>query len=236
MEKLKENWVTEGLIDFEYKKYMLLAYLKHVKLNFDNKKLYPFLSDLIFHYQNLRDLKDSKKMISDGFPKSISKADFKSFSFTYKELVEDDQLMSEIKSIVGFAINKVGVGLKEGQEIYDYFEDNIEISPVGITPLNSQEGYVFLTQHSGREYAIFKYLLSVFQNSVDKYRGINFEYLGTFQKRIIETFENIKQQLIKTYNELPNPAAFLMHSKVPIPINETYIPLAKRMLVRHVEI
>jgi hypothetical protein len=42
MEKLKENWLTEGLIDFEYKKYVLLAYLKSVKESFSRVELYPF--------------------------------------------------------------------------------------------------------------------------------------------------------------------------------------------------
>ena len=57
MKKLEKDWLTSGLIDFEYKKYILLAYLQEVKGNFDSNKLYPHLSDLIFHYQNLLDLK-----------------------------------------------------------------------------------------------------------------------------------------------------------------------------------
>jgi hypothetical protein len=33
MNKLSENWISEGWIDFEYKKYLLLAYLKNVDEN-----------------------------------------------------------------------------------------------------------------------------------------------------------------------------------------------------------
>ena len=51
--KLKENWLTEGLIDFEYKKYQLLAYLKRVKDSFNKVELYPFLSDLVFSFSPL---------------------------------------------------------------------------------------------------------------------------------------------------------------------------------------
>jgi hypothetical protein len=53
MERLKDGWLTEGLIDFEYKKYQLMAYFKHVKESFNRVELYPFLSDLVFHYRNL---------------------------------------------------------------------------------------------------------------------------------------------------------------------------------------
>jgi hypothetical protein len=54
MDKLKDNWLTDGLIDFEYKKYQLLAYFKNVKESFQRVELYPFLGDMIFHYRNHR--------------------------------------------------------------------------------------------------------------------------------------------------------------------------------------
>jgi hypothetical protein len=50
MKKLEEDWLTKGLIDFEYKKYILLDYLQHIKEQFKERRLYPFLSDLVFHY------------------------------------------------------------------------------------------------------------------------------------------------------------------------------------------
>jgi len=42
MKKLPTNWLTDGLINFEYKKYLLLAYLKSVEEEFESKRLYPF--------------------------------------------------------------------------------------------------------------------------------------------------------------------------------------------------
>ena len=63
MDQLKENWLTEGLVDFEYKKYLLLAYLKKVKESFTRMELYPFLSDLVFHHRNLMAIKENKAMI-----------------------------------------------------------------------------------------------------------------------------------------------------------------------------
>ena len=34
MQFLDKNWITENHIDFEYKKYVLLAYLQHVSEHF----------------------------------------------------------------------------------------------------------------------------------------------------------------------------------------------------------
>ena len=48
---LSETWFMEGNIDFESKKYTLLAYLQRINAYFNESKLYPHLSDIIFHYQ-----------------------------------------------------------------------------------------------------------------------------------------------------------------------------------------
>ena len=61
MKTLSETWFAEGYIDFELKKYTLLAYLQQVTSYFNESKLYPQLSDVIFHYNNLQALKENKK-------------------------------------------------------------------------------------------------------------------------------------------------------------------------------
>ncbi len=58
--KLSETWFVEGYIDFEMQQYRLLAYLKYVNQLFDETKLYPQLSDVIFHYQNLEAFRANK--------------------------------------------------------------------------------------------------------------------------------------------------------------------------------
>ncbi len=50
---LSETWFMEGYIDFEMQQYRLLAYLQDVKRAFNEKKLYPQLADIVFHYNNL---------------------------------------------------------------------------------------------------------------------------------------------------------------------------------------
>jgi len=87
--ELKETWLTDGLIDFEFKKYILLAYLKDVTGLFDNKELFPSLSDLIFHYRNLKKVKENKELITKDFPKEITDTDLKKLEIVYRKLVED---------------------------------------------------------------------------------------------------------------------------------------------------
>ena len=66
MTELSKDWLTQGLIDFEYKKYILLAYLKNVRQNFQGQILYPFLSDLVFHYRNLLSIRENKQLIYEN--------------------------------------------------------------------------------------------------------------------------------------------------------------------------
>src|ERR1044072_5451873 len=103
MEKLPKDWLTQGLVDFEYKKYVLLAYLNTVKNSFNRVELYPFLADLVFHYRNLMAVKENKALIREAFPKEISLEEFHKLELSYRQLIEDDAVMSELQSIIEFA-------------------------------------------------------------------------------------------------------------------------------------
>src|SRR5260370_17185637 len=98
MESLNENWLTEGLIDFEYKKYVLLAYLKNVKTSFQRVELYPFLADLVFHYRNLMALKENKSLIFDQFPKQLSLHNLKNLQVNYHRLINSDPILQHLTS------------------------------------------------------------------------------------------------------------------------------------------
>lgn len=235
MRELKEDWITNGLIDFEYKKYTLLAYLRHVKGNFGDRKLYPFLADLVFHYKNLLMIKDSKKFIYENFPRAISRIDFENLRITYRKILNDDDLMREIEDIVEYALEKVGISLREGREIYEEIENGVEIMPVGLSPLQNNEGYLFLACAEKKDFMVYRYMISIFRNADETYRGVTTEFIGDYQYSFTNTYEQVKTDLIRTYRQLPNPATYLLRSKIEVPLEETYLPLAKRILVRYVK-
>jgi hypothetical protein len=234
MKQLQTNWLTDGLIDFEYKKYMLLAYLEGVKEEFGAKRLYPIFSDLIMHYNNLVQVKEHKKLVYEQFPQRISRADFRKLEVVYQKIVEDDETMREIEEIVQFAAPKFDFALQTGKEIYDYIESNLEISPVGITPLYRNAGYLFLDEYPGRQTRVYEYQLTIFENTYETYRGINTKYIDTIRRSFTNTYENIKVNLVKQNKELPNPATFAIVAKVPCNFDQSLLPIAKRTLVKYV--
>lgn len=234
MTELPKDWLTRDLIDFEYKKYVVLAYLKEVKESFNQYILYPFLSDLVFHYRNLNSIRENKKLIYENFPKEITKADFEKLELTYKKIADDDEIMKEMEEIVEYSINKFKLMLNEGKDIYEYVEDNMEISPIGVSPLYAKEGYLLINQKEVRNTEVFRYAITVFENANETYQGVHTEYLETMTKSIAYTYERIKLDLIKKYKGLPNPATYLVVAKVRLPFEETLFPIAKRLLVKYI--
>lgn len=232
MKKLKDNWLTEGLIDFEYKKYLVLAYLQSVKGEFEGQKLYPTLSDLVFHYKNLITIRDNQQLMYQNFPQEISKADFKKLELSYKKIVEDSEVMKEMTDILLFSIPKFKHLLEEGKELYEMLASQMEIEPVGITPIRNDEGYLFMQPFQPSETLIYYYQTSIFESAEEKFRGLNLQMLDSIKKGIGETYENLKLQLIRKYQHLPNPATFLIVSKVPCPMEESLLPISKRLLMQ----
>jgi hypothetical protein len=234
MEILKENWLTEGLIDFEYKKYLLLAYLKNVRESFQRVELYPFLADLVFHYRNLVALKENKSLIVDSFPKQLSLDNLKNLEINYKKIIEDDAIMKEIESIIEFSLPQLKTSLDEGSYIYDYVESKCEISPVGLTSLYSNEGYLFISQPPQNETEVYRYQVTIFDNSAEQLRAIHTHYLLKAEKSIANTYEQIKLKLIREFSDLPNPATYLVLSQLRFPLTQTLMPVAKRLLVKQI--
>lgn len=234
MEKLKHDWLTEGLIDFEYKKYILLAYLKDIRKRFNLNQLYPFMSDLVFHYRNILKVKESKKLMYENFPETLTKADFKKLQLTYKKVINDGEVMQALDDIISFALPRIQSALDDGKEIYEFVEENIEIVPIGLMPIYEQEGYLFINQDSVKDVSVYRYQITLFEHAEEKYRSVTTKFLINDIKNISRSYEAIKIDLIRQFSELPNPATYLALSKLKFPLEETILPVAKRMLVRNI--
>lgn len=234
MKQLNKNWLTEGLIDFEYKKYLLLAYMQEVKENFNGRKLYPVFSDLLFHYKNLVMLRQNKTLLYENFPKQISGADFEKLTLMYTEMMQDDRIMQELDEIMEYALPVFQNYLSEGKDLYEEIEYSMSISPVGLVSLNHDNGYLFFYVDHMREARVYEYEITIFESSEEKYRGIHTHFVETVEKGIYNTFESIKVYLAKKYQKMSNPATYLIDAKINYPFEEALLPVAKRMLVRYI--
>ena len=230
---LSETWFMEGFIDFELQKYRLLAYLQEVKKCFNETKLYPQLSDVVFHYNNLLAFQTNKQFLQDRFPKKFDKLDMQKLEMVYERMLADDDVMQELSRIVQYGVDEMKGTISEGAEIYDFIEKKLEVEPVGIMPLYKNEGYVFLRYSKYPEVRIYSYTVTLFEHQSAKYKGIRMDYIDSRTKSLANTYEQIKLDIIHTYRALPNPAVYKMEFPLSVPFNETLLPVAKRVLVRH---
>ncbi len=232
---LSETWFIEGYIDFELQKYRLLAYLKNVKQSFHETKLYPQLSDIVFHYNNLVAFRNNKKFIQDMFPKKIDRLDMQKLEIVYERMLADSELMQELEHITQYSLDEMKGTISEGAEIYDFVEKQLLIEPVGIIPLYKNEGYIFLRYGNFSEVRVYNYTITLFEHQTARYKGIKLEYIDSRIKNLANTYEQIKIDVIRSIRALPNPAVYKMEFPLSIPLNETLLPVAKRVLVKHIE-
>ena len=234
MKDLNNQWITEGLIDFEYKKYVLLGYLKSCRQNFQETKLYPSLADLVRHYQNLNELNSNLEQLQNAFPKELSGFDFQKLRLEYEKQRGDDENMTTITDIIDFALPNIRYTIEEGKEIYDFVEKNIEIAPVGIVPMYNNDGYMLLHTEKSDDVHIYQYRHSVIAHTTDNLRSLSLSYLYKEVRSIANPIEQIKLSLIKKFRELPQPATYLCMSKLSFPLMETLLPVTKRLLLARV--
>ena len=234
MKTLSETWFAEGYIDFELKKYTLLAYLQHINSGFCETRLYPELADIIFHYNNIVAFRDNKKLLQGNFPKRLTGMQLEKLSLLYEQVIEDDELMKELEDIIYYAAAEMQQTISDGTGIYEFVEEKITIQPIGLVPLDNSEGYFFLNNGNEKDIHVYQYRLTIFEKHDEKYRGIKTGYIDKWNRSIASTYENIKAELIRKKNDLPNPAVYAMNTSLHFPVEETLLPVAKRFLVKFI--
>jgi hypothetical protein len=234
MKTLSKTWFADGTIDFELKKYTLLAYLQEINRFFDQNRLYPQLSDVIFHYNNLLAFKENKKHLQERFPKKFTGVDIEKLELLYDNLIEDSSLMNELEDIITFSSGLLQKTITEGTEIYDFVDKNIHIEPVGLIPLELNEGYFFLSQSKNRTTEVYYYRIKLFEKHDEKYRSIMTDHIESMERNVSTTYQSIKTSIIKRRMYIPNPAVYAIESEMSFPKEETLLPIAKRRLVRFI--
>ena len=229
---LKHNWLTDHIIDFEYKQYILLAYLQRVKSSFSELCLFPELSDLIYHYRNLMHYIENKEIIDENLPADVKGVDIQQMKLMYEAILQDDEMMEILNDIVAYALPMFEDAIYEGRELYEIVEEHIRMDTVGIVPLYNKEGYFVLTDEDTEEASIYRYDLSSSEKPDETFRTISSSLLKKVKKSKYDGFEDLKLELINDYEELPVPAIYRFHSTLQVPHDQTFLPVTKRILLK----
>src|ERR1700712_3500169 len=130
MKTLSETRFADGYIDFEQKKYTLLAYLQEIHQYFNQNMLYPQLADIIFHYNNLVAFRENKKFLQEQFPKKLTGIQMQKLQLLYEQMMEDDDIMQQLEEIIFYAVRELKSTITSGTELYESIEEKLKILPV----------------------------------------------------------------------------------------------------------
>jgi len=229
MTALSENWITENLLDFEYKKYVLLAYLQQVKSHFNEQKLYPDFAELIAHYKNLIRLKQNTTNMESSLKKNLKGFDFNNMKLIYDDTI-NDELLNELKQIIDFSEPLLAKEVNTGKSIFDFAEKHIQCNHVGILPLYKNEGYFILNPYQAKTVIVYSYRFSKIDLLSQDVYGLQTNFHNEYKLSITKPVDKIKHDIIEQNPELPNPAVYLFKTDANLPNNETFLPIAKRLL------
>lgn len=229
--QLSSTWFTEHLIDFEYKKYQLLGYLNEVRANFSRTKIYPSLSELIGHYQNLISFRSQTRNIETRNKSQLVSMDWEKLRLNYVSSHEQSEVLDELNQIADYAIPMLKNSVEAGKELYEFVESQLKLAPVGLTPLKKEEGYLMLQTATFNFVDVFQYRFSFYQANTDRFRTLATTYLGRRSLTFFYTPDKIKSELLFEKPELPNPAVYCITATSLFPMDETFLPVAKRFFV-----
>jgi hypothetical protein len=80
---------------------------------------------------------------------------------------------------------------------------------------------------------VYRYQVSIFGDAQDPLRSLNTEFVEAISKTPMVTYESLKLNLLRKYKDFPNPATYLILSRMKFPFSETLMPVAKRLFVKH---
>ncbi|MCY7350585.1 MAG: hypothetical protein LH606_07940 [Cytophagaceae bacterium] len=228
MKTLSTDWLTEGLLDVEYKKYVVMAYLQNVQRQFGERKLYPDLPELQGHYRRSLVFRGQQGRLRDQFRKHLTGLDPTTHQLRYEAQQQDDACSTTLEAILDFALPLFERTADEGRLLDAEVAANLTVSPVGLLPLVRSEGYLLVSQPSSRETRVYQYRLTFFDDTQPPRRQMYTTPVETVWRGLTTTYEHLKLDLLRRHRHLPNPATFAVETRQNYPFEETLLPVAKR--------
>jgi len=230
---LPKDWAYSPSIDLELKQYALLGYLQRVKARFGERKLYPYLDQLQEHLGTLLELQRAKEDLAGtlagplvGFDPQTGKA--------IHDRPKNDVWLDVIDEVIEFALPGLKKLRSHGLDIEQEIAQHIRFTPIGLQPLHISEGWIFL--RSGKEARVYGYAIPILQDAgaEHEHRNVSTRFVSSYTVGLGSGFERIKADLIQRFPAQPVPATFALETDLAIPCIETFMPLAKRLVLAHV--
>ncbi|MBK8340683.1 MAG: hypothetical protein IPK99_12135 [Flavobacteriales bacterium] len=222
-------------IDLELKQYVLLGYLQRVREKFCEHKLYPYLHELRDHLDELAELRRRKRALEAGTARELLGIDPQERVLQFAPQLTPEGPLAVIDEVIGFALPELHGQLAQGEALRKRLAERIHFAPVGLMPLDTRNGYLFLRQ--GPEMRVYVYGTTLYPDTMDErhYRRVRTGYVTTCTVGLLDPCERVKAEIVRYRPELPNPAVFCFESDMDLPRIETFMPLAKQLVYHYIQ-
>jgi hypothetical protein len=234
MEHIGLDFFTNSGEDAERRQYHVLAWLQNIQQQFAKNRLYPYLNSLIDLHRDLKTFLQNLDDLEERMPKKLSGIDLEKKTLYYEALNTRPGDLDSIRDLIRWALPYIKSAIDEGAVIFEFVDENMDVEKVGIIPVYTEEGYSFISDEAAGKIHIFRYEVSVFESSRDKYRSLKTTLVKTIDTGLaLPSLNSIKLDLVRQLRDLPNPATYSIRSGLDFPFNETILPVAKRKLLKH---
>lgn len=213
------DWLFESPIDFEHKQWIFFSFLKEIEDDIKEFKVNPSLDQVKYQLSNLEKWKYSKELYHK---KTLKGIDFEKMTLVYDIPDDNNPDLKEIDEIVDFCLPYLREFQVKISKLIQRISRDMKWENIGIIPNYKREGYVLIQV----EKLIYVYL---YKNVINT----TFEKIDTFESGLIQNPSWIKLELIKKYNEMPNPNCILVNSN-KYPIEESILPVVKLELNKYI--
>ena len=229
--ELPSDWLTGGILDAEYKRYVLLAWLKQVERDFREVKIYPGLSNLIEQHRDLQSFRSEQQDWQKKLRGSLKGLNFSSRRMIYEHFTAHPELQDYLDELLSFAIPQIEKAMAKGRNLYEIVEEHLDLEPIGVQPLYRDEGYLFVYDESLKTVDNYRYSKSNILINGEPHVRMKVDPVERIKKSLNESFEHMKLRLTREFPDWPNPAVYLARMSYTFPLREAALPVARRRLL-----
>jgi hypothetical protein len=210
---LNDFWLTSDPIDFEYKKYLLLAYDQKLKQEFDKRKLYPHLTDIVDKLSYVNDFLKNL-MAFENSAKEIDRIDWLQKEIVYRTKI-NDEMFDDVKYIAWYSQNILSDLYIQFKNLYDDIDGSIVITGNRFSIFDKHSGY-----------------LQIKFNKKEKI--LYYEIYKTLYPEPMFHLKTMKPNLKDYYQDRYRKNIFEIVINENFPAKESTIPVMRRKLLLHV--
>ena len=218
------SWLTEGPIDYELKKYKMLAILSKMRADLKYNSVWPVIEyaetqlDLLYHTKYEIEIKEEKNRVAKDI-------DFINFEIIYETInnmsISNDKIIDDI---IDEAILEFGELYMESRELWRSIESQMSLTWIPKKPGLLNKGYLIIPFEDGICYA---YEFEKPSKAINSWRNIKLD--------LVKTFNYSSDNIIEFCDDFQNKENSMMFARISIkikgiPLEDAIIPISKQIL------